>query len=111
MSKGFIRLFAVFIAFVLTAPVFAKSPKVPSVDLPIVDSVRLGGAQLAPGDYTVLIDGNNITVQKGKQVVTSVSGHWEDQKTKASATEYDSNNGQITELYFDGQNRAFVPNR
>lgn len=109
ISRMFIRWFAILstFAFVFTLPVLAKSEK--KVTLTILNPVKLGSAQLNPGDYTVVVDGDKLTVEQGKKVVANVAGRWEDEKTKAQATEYESSSGSVTKLYFGGEARAFIP--
>jgi hypothetical protein len=73
------------------------------------ESVKVGSTQLAPGDYKVLVDGNNVTIEQGKQVVAQTQGRMEqhDQKYDTTAV-VTASNGEIQEIDFGGQNQDLV---
>jgi len=102
------RSVALLAAVALAVPVFAK-PLTKTIN--IAQAAKVGKADLQAGQYRLLIDGNKVTVQKGKQMVAESEGRWEDRQTKPA---YDSvllgENGQLKEVRFGGQNRVFVLN-
>jgi hypothetical protein len=107
-NNSFFRSIALLAALALAVPVFAKPI---SKTINIAQAARVGKADLQAGEYRLLIDGNKVTVQKGKRMVAESEGRWEDRQTKPA---YDSillgENGQLREVRFAGQNRVFVFN-
>lgn len=105
-TNSFIRCLALLAAIALAVPAFAK-PVSKTINVP--HAAKLGKAELQAGEYRLLIDGNKATVQKGRQVVTEAEGRWEDRSSKST---YDSllisEDGQVKEVRFAGQNRVFV---
>src|SRR6266852_9255961 len=104
-SNSFVRSMALLAAIALAVPVFAK-PFAKTIN--IAQAAKLGKADLQAGEYRLSIDGNKVTMQKGKQMVAESEGRWEDRQTKSA---YDSvllgENGQVKEVRFVGENRVF----
>ena len=107
-NKSLIRWAALLAVVALAVPVFAKPV---SKTINFTQAAKLGKADLQAGEYRLLIDGNKVTVQKGKTVVAETEGRWEERETKAN---YDAvligENGQVREVRFSGQKRVFVFN-
>jgi hypothetical protein len=107
-TNSLFRSIALLAAIALAVPVFAKPY---SKTINIAQAAKVGKADLVAGEYHLLIDGNKVTVQKGKQMVAESEGRWEDRQTKFA---YDSvligGDGQVREVRFSGQNRVFVLN-
>jgi len=107
-TNSLFRSVALLAAVALAVPVFAK-PLTKTIN--IAQAAKVGKADLHAGEYRLLIDGNKVTVQKGKQMVAESEGRWEDRQTKPA---YDSvllgEGGQLKEVRFGGQNRVFVLN-
>jgi hypothetical protein len=107
-SNSFLRTTALIATLALAIPVFAK-PISRSINLS--QSAKVGKVSLQAGEYHLLIDGNKVTVQKGKDVVAESEGRWEERDTKSN---YDAvllgDNGQVKEVRFSGQKRVFVFN-
>ncbi|MFI5056776.1 MAG: hypothetical protein ACHQLQ_01200 [Candidatus Acidiferrales bacterium] len=107
-NNSFFRSLALLAALALAVPVFAKPI---SKTINIAQPAKIGKADLQAGEYRLVIDGNKVTVQKGRQMVAVSEGRWEDRQTKSA---YDSvllgANGQVKEVRFSGQNRVFVFN-
>jgi hypothetical protein len=105
-TNSFFRSLALLAAITLAVPVFAKPV---SKTISITQAARVGRADLQAGEYRLLIDGNKVTVQKGRQMVAESEGRWEDRQSKSA---YDSvllgENGQLKEVRFAGKNRVFV---
>jgi uncharacterized protein YacL (UPF0231 family) len=107
-NNSFFRSVALLAAIALAMPAFAK-PITKTIN--ITQAAKVGKVDLQAGEYRLLIDGNKVTVQKGRQLVAESEGRWEDRQTKSA---YDSvllgENGQMQEVRFAGQNRVFVFN-
>jgi hypothetical protein len=107
-SNSFVRSAALLAVIALAVPVFAK-PVSKTINIP--QAAKVGKADLRAGEYRLLIDGNKVSVQKGKQVVAESEGRWEDRDAKS---QYDAvllgENGQVKEVRFSGQKRVFVFN-
>jgi hypothetical protein len=105
-SKSILRSLALFAVVALAVPVFAKPV---SKTISINQSAKVGAAKLEAGEYRLLIDGTKATVQKGKNVVATSEGRWEDRDTKSN---YDAvllnDAGQVSEVRFAGQKKVFV---
>jgi len=93
-------------ALAISLPAFAK----PIVkDLPITHSMHVGKSTIQSGDYRILIDGNHLTIQKGKKIVAESEGRWEDRDVKVSYDEIVSTaDGKMLELRFGGKKSVFV---
>ena len=105
-SKSILRSFALLAVVALAVPVFAKPV---SKTININQSAKVGTAKLDAGEYRLSIDGTKATVQKGKNVVATSEGRWEDRDAKSN---YDAvllnDSGQVTEVRFAGQKKVFV---
>jgi hypothetical protein len=92
-------------ALALAVPLFAKPM---STSVPIAHDVKVGQTDVKAGDYRFLIDGNHLTILKGKKTVAEADGRWEDRNTKAPYNSVVSDNGKIIELRFEGKTSVFV---
>ncbi|HEY4907310.1 MAG TPA: hypothetical protein VIH74_07645, partial [Candidatus Acidoferrum sp.] len=105
-SKSILRSFALLAVVALAVPVFAKPV---NKTININQSAKVGTAKLDAGEYRLSIDGTKATVQKGKNVVATSEGRWEDRDAKSN---YDAvllnDSGQVTEVRFAGQKKVFV---
>jgi hypothetical protein len=107
-TNSFFRCIALLAAVALAVPAFAK-PFAKTIN--VIQTAKIGKAELRAGAYRLQIDGTRATVQKDREVVAESEGRWEDRSTKAT---YDSlllsENGQVKEVRFAGQSRVFVFN-
>jgi hypothetical protein len=107
-TNSLFRSVALLAAIALAVPAFAK-PFTKTINF--AQAAKVGKADLQAGEYRLSIDGNKVTVQKGKQMVAESEGRWEDRQSKPA---YDSvllgGSGQLLEVRFAGQNRVFVLN-
>ncbi len=105
-SNSFLRTAALLGVLALAVPLFAK-PVSKIINIP--QAAKVGKADLQAGEYRLLIDGNKVSVQKGKNVVAESEGRWEERENKS---QYDAvllgDNGQVKEVRFSGQKRVFV---
>jgi hypothetical protein len=105
-SNSILRSFALLAVVALAVPVFAKPV---NKTININQSAKVGTAKLDAGEYRLSIDGTKATVQKGKAVVATSEGRWEDRDAKSN---YDAvllnDSGQVTEVRFAGQKKVFV---
>jgi hypothetical protein len=107
-SNSFVRSAALLAVIALAVPAFAK-PVSKTINIP--QAAKVGKADLRAGEYRLLIDGNKVSVEKGRQVVAESEGRWEDRDAKSL---YDAvllgEDGQVKEVRFSGQKRVFVFN-
>jgi hypothetical protein len=101
-----IRTLVLLVASALAVPVFAK-PMSRIINLP--QSAMLGKSHLEPGRYTLLIDGDKVTVKSGKTVLAEAGARWEERQDKQR---YDSvlvgPEGTLQEVRFGGERRVLV---
>jgi hypothetical protein len=105
-SNSLVRTAALLGALALALPVFAKPfTKIISISQP----AKVGHVTLQAGEYRLSIEGNKVSVQRGKEQVVESEGRWEERNTKSN---YDAvligGDGQVKEVRFAGQTRAFV---
>ncbi len=105
-NDSLVRCLILASALAISVPAFAK-PVVK--DLPITHSMHVGKTTIQSGDYRILIDGNRLTIQKGKTVVAESEGRWEDRDTKPDQDQIVSDgSGRMLELRFGGKKSVFV---
>jgi len=90
----------------LVTPAFAKTiTKI----ITIAGKETLSGKELKNDDYTFKVDDSKVVVELHHKVVAEATGHWEARPAKyESDTVVTADNGQIQELRFGGEKRAFV---
>jgi len=106
MSNKMFRSLLLASALAISVPAFAK----PMVKvLPITHPMHLGKTTIESGEYRFLIDGNHLTVQKGKKLVAESDGRWEERDVAVPYDEIVSTgDGNILELRFGGKKSVFV---
>jgi len=105
-NTSLVRSSILALALAISLPAFAK-PVVK--DLPITHSMHVGKTTIQSGDYRILIDGNHLTIQKGKEIVAESEGRWEDRDVKVPYDEIVSTgDGKMLELRFGGKKSVFV---
>ena len=93
-------------ALAISVPVFAKPM---STMLPVAHTIHIGQTEVQSGEYRLLIDGNHMTVLKGKATVAEAEGRWEERDAKSENTAILSNAaGKVVELRFAGKKTVFV---
>lgn len=107
-SNTLVRSTALLGALCLAVPLFAK-PFVKT--LSISQPAKVGQVMLQAGEYKFSIDGDKVTVQRGREQVAQSEGRWEERNTKS---DYDSvlvsADGHVKEVRFSGQKKVFVFN-
>jgi hypothetical protein len=99
-------LAAVLALAMIVAPAFAKP--VTKV-ITIADHQKISGKQLNNDEYTFRVDDTKLVVTLKNKVVAEATGRWEPRDTKYAGNAVVSDaDGQIIELRFDGEKRAFV---
>lgn len=105
-NQTLLRSAAVLAAISLAVPVFAKPV---SKTVQISQNAMIGKSELKAGEYRLLIDGNKVTVQKGKNTMAVAEGRWEE---RAAKSPYNSvllgQEGQVKEVRFSGEKRVLV---
>ncbi len=97
---------AVLALAMIVSPAFAKPV---SRVITMAADQKIAGKQLNHDDYTFVVDDTKLVVELHRKVVAEVSGRWEPRDRK-----YDGNtvvsgaDGQILEIRFSGEKRAFV---
>lgn len=105
-NKSILGSLVLVAALAVAAPVFAKPM---STSLPVAHPIHIGQSEVKTGDYRLLIDGNHMTILKGKATVAESDGRWEDRDEKSQYTEIVSNGeGKVVELRFAGKKSVFV---
>jgi hypothetical protein len=91
---------------VIVTPAFAKPiTKV----ITIAEHQKIAGKQLNNDAYTFRVDDTKLVVTLKNKMVAEATGRWEPRDTKNDGNAVVSDaNGQIIELRFDGEKRAFV---
>ena len=93
------------LAFIVM-PVFAKPV---SRVITMVADQKIAGKQLNHDDYTFIVDDTKMVVELRHKVVAEVGGRWEPRDRKyESNTVVTGADGQIQELRFAGEKRAFI---
>jgi hypothetical protein len=99
-------LIAVLVLAVLVLPVFAKPV---SRVITMVAEQKIAGKQLNHDDYTFIVDDTKMVVELKNKVVAEVTGRWEPRDRKYEGnTVVSGADGQIIEVRFSGEKRAFV---
>ena len=105
VSRGLILVSALALSF----PAWAAPAR---KNVHIQHRLQVGDTTLAPGDYTVVVDGNEATFNQGHKVVAKVSCAMKESgmKSPQDVVVYDANSA-ITELRFAGQSQVvtFTP--
>jgi hypothetical protein len=105
-NKAMLGSLVLVAALAIAVPVFAKPM---STTLPVTHPVHFGQTEVQSGEYRLLIDGNHMTVLKGKATVAESEGRWEDRDEKSQYTAIVSNGeGRVIELRFAGKKSVFV---
>jgi hypothetical protein len=105
VSRGLILLAALAVSF----PAWAVPAK---KTIHVQHPLQVGDTALAPGDYTIVVDGNEATFNQGHKVVAKISCAMKESGTKSpqDVVVYDAN-AAITEIRFAGQSQVvtFTP--
>jgi hypothetical protein len=105
-SNTWKSLLAVLALTMLVTPAFAKSIQ---RIITINGSEKVAGKELKNDDYTFKVDDTKLVVELRHKVVAETTGHWVDRDKKYSTdTVVATEDGQIQELRFAGEKRAFV---
>jgi hypothetical protein len=105
-AKSLKSLIAILAVMALTLPAFAKEiNKV--ITLP--NQTKIAGKTLKGGDYTFKVNDTKLTITMNNKVFAEATGRWEPRDKKVAADGYSlGSDGQIQEVYFSGEKRAFV---
>jgi len=102
LFRGFILLAALAYSFAAWAAPAKKS-------VHIQHRLQVGDTTLAPGDYTIVVDGSEATFEQGHKVVAKVSCAVKESGTKSpqDVVVYDAN-AAITEIRYAGQSQVIT---
>jgi len=70
--------------------------------------LQVGDTTLAPGDYTIVVDGNEATFNQGRKVVAKVSCAVKENSEKSASDAVIYADTAITELRFAGQSQVIT---
>ena len=105
-NNSLVRSLLLVSALAISVPAFAK-PVVK--DLPFTHTMQVGKTTIQSGEYRILIEGNHLTIQKGRNIVAESQGRWEDRDTKPDTDQIVSDgDGRMLELRFGGKKSVFV---
>lgn len=106
MKKSLVRIVALLAVLALALPVLAKPV---SKSVKILQKAKVGSTQLETGEYRLLIDGDKVTIQKGKEVVATINCRWEQRDTRPERNAYViGSDGELQEFRFAGENRVLI---
>jgi hypothetical protein len=102
LSRGLILLAALAYSFSAWAVPSKKT-------VHIQHRLQVGDTTLAPGDYTIVVDGSEATFEQGRKVVAKVSCAVKESGTKSpqDVVVYDAN-AAITEIRYSGQSQVIT---
>jgi hypothetical protein len=105
-NNGLKSLVAVAALAMLVSPAFAK----PETRIITIDGTdKISGKELKNDVFAFKVDDTKLVVVKGSHVVAEATGRWEPRDKKYDTdTVITDSNGQIQELRFAGEKRAFV---
>jgi uncharacterized protein (UPF0333 family) len=100
----------ILIALVLAMPLAArdngnKDSKTTRATMDIFNQTSLGGKEIKPGTYTVIVDGDKLTMQQGGKVVAEAPIQWKDETTKSRNSNIVTVGDHVTEIHFGGKMR------
>ena len=101
LSRGLILLTAMAFSF----PAWAAPAK---KTIYIQQPLQVGDTTLTPGNYTILVEGNEATFERGHKVVAKVSCAIKDSGAKYSDSAVVYANTAITELRFAGESQVIT---
>ena len=101
LSRGLILLTALAFSFSAWAAPLKKT-------IQIKQPLQVGDVTLTPGDYTVFVDGNEATFERGHKVIAKISCVVKDSGEKYSDNAVIYANTAITEIRFAGQSQVIT---
>ena len=107
-KKLFVRM-TLFIAALSLATAGVVTAKPVSKYIKLSETAKFGRSQVTAGEYTLLVDGNQVTVKKSGKVVAETTGQWEE---RAEKSPYNSvvlgSDRQVQEVRFSGKKQVLV---
>ena len=79
-SNTLVRTAALLVALCFSVAAFAK-PVVKTIN--ITQTAKVGQVTLQAGEYRLSIDGNKVSIQRGKDQVAESEGRWEERSEKS----------------------------
>lgn len=105
-TNGWKSIVAVAALAMIVTPAFAKPV---TKIITIAANQKIAGKELKNDDYTFIVDDTKVAVQLRHKAVAEVTGRWEPRDVKYDRdTVVSGSDGQIMELRFAGEKRAFV---
>jgi hypothetical protein len=105
-KNGWKSVVAVLALAIIVSPAFAKPV---SRVITMAADQKIDGKQLNHDDYTFTVNDTKLVVELHHKVVAEVTGKWEPRdRTYEGNTVVSGADGQILEVRFSGEKRAFV---
>jgi hypothetical protein len=106
MRKSIISTLALLAVTALALPAISETF---SKSVTFTEALSVSGTQVKAGDYKVVVDGTNVTIQKGHDVIVKTEGRVEQRNAKFYATTvvHDAS-GAVREIDLGGRNEAIV---
>jgi hypothetical protein len=79
-----------------------------SAKVSLLKAASLGGKQLNPGDYSVKAEESRVVVMANGKEVAEASIQWKDETKKPLLSMVIVENGQVSEIHFQGKTRYAV---
>lgn len=83
----------------------AKDSKAIQSNVDILSPTSLGGKQIKPGSYKVIVDGSTVEMKSGKKIVAEAPAQWKSSNSKAHYSFIVTNPSGIKEIHFHGKSR------
>jgi hypothetical protein len=92
----------------LALPLWAGNNKTYSAEWEASQGTTVGNTQIKAGTYTVVAhpDQNTLDIVSGGKVIAQTPCHWIQLPQKATETEVETSNNQITQVEFAGKTEA-----
>ncbi len=106
MRKSIISTLALLAMTALAMPAISETF---SKNVTFTEALSVGGTQLKAGEYKVTVNGTNVTIEKGHDVLVKTEGRVEQRPAKYYATTvvHDAS-GAVREIDLSGRNEAIV---
>jgi hypothetical protein len=113
MRKYFIPVIALLASTALAVPSFSQPQNAKnesfSKTVTFAQQLDVNGTKLDAGDYKVVVNGDNVTIEKGHKTLVQTQGRLEERPEKYETTQilFDTN-GNVQEIRFGGRHDALI---
>jgi hypothetical protein len=110
MRKYMLPTVALLAATALAVPAFPRpQTETMTKTVTFAQQLEVNGTPVQPGDYKVMVNGNDVKIERGNKLILETQGTLEQRPEKYEQTEilFDGN-GNVQEIRFGGHNEALV---